>query len=304
MKKKIITALILIGAGGLFIAAGYRLGGSVSSFDFYATGWPAWGDIKEDSVTFSDESIVQEIQGTAKHLYVAISHVASLKIIPHDKPSISYAITDNTELVGAAVSIQDDTLRITTKKYRTPKKPFFGIFNNDFNKIKTVIVVKIPQEAVFDTVTIDSGVAATLLDGIHAVQSFSLTCGVGTTEVREVTASHVKIETGIGTTVFKNCTFTDTEMHAGIGATTLNGKIAGNLTIEGGIGTVTVNIDGRKDDYSINAVSGIGHVTVGGVRAAGFISESYRKNSAAPNTISIESGIGNVRINFTEKTEA
>ena len=233
-----------------------------------------------------------------KQLKADVSYV-TLRIEPHNKHSIVYSITNNTKKIGASVQVEGDTLTISTKKNR--KWNWFSGWKGDrLGRSKTAITVKIPQNTLFDTADINIGAGLLMLDSFTANQRFKLNTGAGEVDVKNITASNVNIQTGVGETVFHNCSFTDTVMNTGIGETVFDGKIFKSLDIKAGIGEIDMRINGKKDDYLINATSGIGSILIDGRSATGIDSTFRINNQNALHTIRVKAGIGEVNIKFNE----
>ena len=89
-------------------------------------------------------------------------------------------------------------------------------------------------------------------------------------------------------------------MNTGIGETVFDGKIFKSLDIKAGIGEIDMRINGKKDDYLINATSGIGSILIDGRSATGIDSTFRINNQNALHTIRVKAGIGEVDIKFTE----
>lgn len=308
MKRRIRTAFTIIGIGGLLIIIGILMGGSVKKTFYNEYHDEKWrmdegfdmSDEYTDSVLSADTHEVQLSANISvlKQLKADVSYV-TLQIEPHDKQSVVYSITNNTKKIGASVQVEGDTLTISTKKNR--KWNWFSGWKRDrMGRSKTVITVKIPQNTVFDTADINIGAALLTLDGFTASQRFKLNTGAGEVDVKNITASNVNIQTGVGETVFHNCSFTDTVMNTGIGETVFDGKIFKSLDIKAGIGEIDMRINGKKDDYLINATSGIGSILIDGRSATGIDSTFRINNQNALHTIRVKAGIGEVNINFTE----
>lgn len=299
MKKKVVTALLIIVLGGALIAAGYMMGGRVKKIfpGYNDRGWTMEEDW--DSTTLADTRDIQLVSdvSTIKHFKATVAY-GILKVVPHDSDSFSYSITENTEKLAASVCVQGDTLLVKTKEYR---KPFFDL-HNTIRNVKTVITVNIPKNTIFDTVDINVGAASLLLDGFTAHKRFLLNTGVGEAKIKNITASDVNIKTGVGETSFRNCTFTDTVLKTAIGETSFEGKIFKTLDVKAGIGETDLRINGKKDDYSFDIISGIGSVHVDGSAAGSVLGgrSISAGNTNTPHTIHVKAGIGEVNINFTE----
>ena len=308
MKRSIRTAFAIIGIGGLLIIIGILMGGSVKKTFYNEYCDEKWSmdegfdmdDEYTDPALSADTHEVQLSANTSvlKQLKTDVSYVM-LRIEPHNKHSIVYSITNNTKKIGASVHIEGNTLMISTKNNR--KWNWFSGWKGDrLGRSKTAITVKIPQNTLFDTANINIGAGLLILDGFTANQRFKLNSGAGKVDVKNITASNVNIETGVGETVFHNCSFTDTVMNTGIGETVFDGRIFTKLEINAGIGEIDMRINGKKDDYLINATSGIGSILIDGRSATGIDSTFRINNQNALHTIRVKAGIGEVNINFTE----
>ena len=308
MKRSIRTAFAIIGIGGLLIIIGILMGGSVKKTfynEYHDEKWmmdEEWNKDDEytDSILSADTHEVQLSANTSvlKQLKADVSYV-TLRIELHNKHSIVYSITNNTKKIGASVQVEGDTLMISTKNNR--KWNWFSGWKGDrLGRSKTAITVKIPQNTLFDTADINIGAGLLMLDGFTANQRFKLNTGAGEVDVKNITASNVNIQTGVGETVFHNCSFTDTVMNTGIGETVFDGKIFKSLDIKAGIGEIDMRINGKKDDYLINATSGIGSILIDGRSATGIDSTFRINNQNALHTIRVKAGIGEVDIKFTE----
>ena len=301
MKRRVKTALVIIGIGGLLIIIGLMMGGNIKK-TFYKYGDEGWNmdDEHKSVVLATDMHEVQLVSdgSIVKQLKADVSY-AALRIEPHDKQSVVYSITNNTKRIGASVQIDGDTLVISTKKNHTWSWPF-GWKGDRLGRSKTAVTVKIPQNTLFDTANINIGAGLLILDGFTANQRFKLNSGAGKVDVKNITASNVNIQTGVGETVFHNCSFTDTVMNTGIGETVFDGSVFKHLEINAGIGEIDMRINGKKDDYLINATSGIGSILIDGRSATGIDSTFRINNQNALHTIRVKAGIGEVNINFTE----
>ena len=89
-------------------------------------------------------------------------------------------------------------------------------------------------------------------------------------------------------------------MNTGVGETSFDGSIFKSLDINAGIGEVDIRINGKKDDYAIDAASGIGSILIDGRSATGIDSTFRINNQNALHTIRVKAGIGEVNITFTE----
>ncbi|AIW89406.1 hypothetical protein JO41_05955 [Treponema sp. OMZ 838] len=307
MKRRIRTAFAIIGIGGLLIIIGILMGGSVKKTfynEYHDEKWSMdeeWNmDNKNTGIALSADMHETQLPtsiSALNRLKADVSYV-TLRIIPHDKQSVTYSIMNNTKKMRASVQAEGNTLMISTEKER--KWNWFFGWSPDIGRAKIVITVKIPQNMLFDTADINIGAGSLLLDSFTANQRFTLNAGAAAIDIKNITASNVDIKTGIGETVFRNCSFTDTVMNTGIGETSFDGKICKNLDINAGIGEIDMRINGKKDDYLINATSGIGSILIDGRSARGLDSTFRINNQNALHTICVKAGIGKVNIRFAE----
>ena len=308
MKRSIRTAFAIIGIGGLLIIIGILMGGSVKKTFYNEYCDEKWSmdegfdmdDEYTDPALSADTHEVQLSANTSvlKQLKTDVSYVM-LRIEPHNKHSIVYSITNNTKKIGASVHIEGNTLMISTKNNR--KWNWFSGWKGDrLGRSKTAITVKIPQNTLFDTADINIETGSLILDSFTATQQFTLNVGAGEIDIKNIIASNVDIKTGVGETVFRNCSFTDTIINTGVGETSFDGRIFKSLDINAGIGEIDMRINGKKDDYLINATSGIGSILIDGRSATGIDSTFRVNNQNTLHTIRVKAGIGQVNIRFTE----
>lgn len=310
MKRRTRTAFAIIGIGGLLIIIGILMGGSVKKTFYDEYNDEEWNmdeelnmDGENTSITLSTD--MHETQLVASNsglnqLKVDVSYV-TLRIKPHDMQSVAYSIMNNTKKIGASVQVEGNALMISTKKNRKWNWNWlFGWNRNTGGRSKTVITVKIPQNTIFDTADINIETGSLMLDNFTATQHFTLNAGAGAMDINNITASNVDIKTGVGKTAFHNCSFTDTVINTGVGETSFDGRLLKNLDINAGIGEIDMRINGKKDDYLINATSGIGSILIDGRSAKGLDSTFRINNQNALHTICVKAGIGEVNIRFTE----
>lgn len=310
MKRRIRTAFAIIGIGGLLIIIGILMGGSVKKTFYDEYNDEEWNmdeelnmDGENTSITLSTD--MHETQLVASNsglnrLKVDVSYV-TLRIKPHNMQSVTYSIMNNTKRIDASVQVEGNTLMISTKKNRKWNWNWlFGWNRNTGDRSKTVITVKIPQNTIFDTADINIETGSLILDSFTATQQFTLNVGAGEIDIKNIIASNVDIKTGVGETVFRNCSFTDTIINTGVGETSFDGRIFKSLDINAGIGEIDMRINGKKDDYLINATSGIGSILIDGRSATGIDSTFRVNNQNTLHTIRVKAGIGQVNIRFTE----
>lgn len=312
MKRSIRMAFAIIGIGGLLIIIGILMGGSVKKTfydDYLSKEWRMDEDDEKLSMddentnitlsTDTNETLLTASTSALTRLKVDVSYV-TLRIEPHDRQNFTYSITDNSKRIDASVYVEGNTLTISTKNNR--KWNWFSGWKRDrLGRSKTTITVKIPQNTLFDTADINIGAGLLMLDGFTANQRFKLNTGAGKADVKNITASNVNIQIGVGETAFHNCSFTDTVMNTGIGETVFDGNIFKKLELDAGIGEIDMRIHGKRDDYAIDIISGIGAVLVNGTSGNRLMENIVKENNRiALHVIRIKAGIGEVDIKFIE----
>lgn len=299
MKRIIRTSFFIIGLGALLIVIGFMTGGRIKrAFYGYDEEWSMHDENTGAEIAAYTPDMQLMIPGGSalQHLKADVSY-AVLRIEPHDEPFVSYNITGNTKKRAASVHIADNALLISTNKRRNR---LFGWYGNTTERLSLSITVRIPRNTAFETVAMNIGVASLFLDGFTITKAFSLNTGVGEVEIKNIIASNVDIKTGMGETAFRNCTFTDTVLQTGLGETSFDGRILKNLDINAGVGAIDMRINGKKSDYTIHSITGIGSILINERTATG-IRNSFRVSAQdAPHTMNIKAGIGEVRIHFTE----
>lgn len=276
MKKRIMTALSIIGLGLILVVIGCALGGNLHDSE------PALENAA--SGTLGDGAAVRKL--------LIDTSLVSLTVKPHDKAVFEYTISGEPEIIASVGIVDRDVLKITSRK----KSAFWG---RSYSKGKQ-ITVYIPRNAVFDQVSLSAGVGEVLLEGITAQNGLKLDTGVGEVELRSVTASKVTAHTGIGTVRFKDCVFTDTEMRSGIGELYFSGKLHGITTISSGFGETTLRLQDRRADYIINVSAGIGEVSIDGKKVSSGILPSVSETGNKAHRLNIRSSIGEVSVRFNQ----
>ena len=207
------------------------------------------------------------------------------------------------------ITLTDKTLTIIAD---TKNKRLFGF---SFNKQKPeyAILINVPENKTLDEFYLKSEVGLSELMQLR-VKSFYAQCGVGSVQLKDLQAENfeliggvgeinfeklktnkTKITAGTGKIISRSCAFNDLSYEGGIGEFMFEGAITGKSTVHIGIGKTSINLAGKKSDYNIFVEKGIGHVLIDG-KNAGLFDNTH----SAENIISVNVGIGNLDIRFTE----
>lgn len=179
---------------------------------------------------------------------------------------------------------QDDNII----KIKEKKSNWFRINNN------SSLIIYIPENYVFDGVSIDNGAGKVTINEINT-DYFSLNLGAGKVEIDKLNVtSESIIDGGAGEVTVLNGDIKNLDLDMGVGKITLNTKMRGNNKIDGGVGEIVLNLFGTENDYQIEVDKGIGTFKIDG--------NSVKDNNVygnGLNKIDIDGGIGNIDIKFS-----
>ncbi|MGN1194272.1 MAG: DUF4097 family beta strand repeat-containing protein [Acutalibacteraceae bacterium] len=209
----------------------------------------------------------------------------SLKISAADltvKTSDKFAVESNHKYIS--VSSDDGKLIINETKKA------FSLFSKAAS-----VVLYIPDGFVFDDAQIETGAGEVKIDSLSA-DVLKLSLGAGEAEIKNLTAnSRADIEGGAGEVTINGGLLNNLELDMGIGSLTLISRLEGKSNLNYGIGEAKLTLSGSRDDYQIELDKGIGEARLEG--------ESMRDDSvygSGKNLISIDGGIGEISIRFSE----
>ena len=237
------------------------------------------------SFIFSDhekDKAVGEIQSYPtddgiSSLYLNLS-AADLRIKTADK----FSVESNHKYI----SVSTDNGKLVIDETKTA----YSLFTNS-----VTVILYIPENFVFDDVQIETGAGEVRIDSLSA-DVLSLSLGAGETTIGNLTAnSRADIEGGVGELTINGGTLRNVELDMGVGELTLKSRIEGKSSLNNGIGETKLTLLGSRDDYQIALDKGIGEASLEG--------ESMRDDSvygSGRNLISIDGGIGEISIRFSE----
>jgi len=142
------------------------------------------------------------------------------------------------------------------------------------------LTILIPQDMKFKEVELEIGASKADIKNILA-ENLSITVGAGQADISKITAKHFELEVGAGQ------------------ATAVQLEVE-KLDVEAGVGQVNIALNGVQEDYNYKVECGIGNVVVGKASYGGLGAEQNVKNDGATKEISVECGIGEVKIKFQE----
>lgn len=185
----------------------------------------------------------------------------------------------------------DDNNGTLTINYVSDKKIF------DFSNSNASITIYIPENLKLESAKIDSGIGNVNIDYLNT-SNININSGISEFNGKNIKADNTKINLGTGSANFDNVSFNNLDLDSGVGKTVINGKITGNININAGVGKIEFNIDGKRQDYTVSSVKkGIGSISIDGIN----LDDGSADKSNSSNTITIDGGIGETRLNFTNK---
>ncbi len=175
----------------------------------------------------------------------------------------------------------------------TPDNAVTKNLNGDVENKNKVTVFKNGQ--VLDDVKMRLGIGIFNIDALKA-EECELKTGVGELKINGMDIhDEATLETGVGAVAIQNANIHDLKLKAGIGAVTIEGVLTGETEIENGIGETKLKICGNINDYKFDIDKGVSTLKINGERYEGL---SLSDNG--PHTIKIDSGVGDISIEFID----
>ena len=167
----------------------------------------------------------------------------------------------------------------------------FNINDNPNSKI----TVYLPADFVAEEAKIETGAGTVSLEGLKA-KYLLISAGAGNTSGSSITAGKVKIDGGVGNVSLNHIDFTDADFDCGVGNLEVDGILQGASKVNCGVGDVKLDLIGDVDEYDLEVDSGIGSIRLNGEK----LKNEFKSDKGARNSIKIDGGIGNVKINIGE----
>lgn len=98
-----------------------------------------------------------------------------------------------------------------------------------------------------------------------------------------------------GKTEIKSCEINNLKANLGVGAFNLNGKLTGESKVNSGVGAINIDLIDNFENYTIDVSKGLGSVTLDGNKI-----EMNRIYGTGKNYLSVDGGIGEIKIDFKE----
>ncbi len=188
--------------------------------------------------------------------------------------------------------IKDGTLRISDDNLSFK---FLWFRLNGMGSPNSRVTVYLPKDFTAKDVKLDTGAGNVEIEGLRT-DRLSLSAGAGNIDGSNITAGKVKVDGGVGNMDFENVSFSDSDFDCGVGNVSVEGTILGENKFDCGVGDVRLELSGDVNAYGIKVDAGVGNIRLNGEK----ISDEYRNNTNAANSIDIDGGVGNVTIEITQ----
>lgn len=159
------------------------------------------------------------------------------------------------------------------------------------------IVVKLPENMVFDEVDIFTGAGTADIMYLET-NNLYLETGAGELTAEELIAKEsVDIEAGVGETTIEKLQAGEADFEVGFGELNISGEVNGDISADCGVGQMTLNLTNAESDFNYNVSCGVGDVSINGKSYSGVGNSQDVDNNAAYD-FDIDCGVGEIKITF------
>ncbi|MBQ8539762.1 MAG: DUF4097 family beta strand repeat protein [Ruminococcus sp.] len=237
------------------------------------------------SVVFTDKDTVKVTEISdytvtdVDRLYIDLQ-AADLEINSGD----SFKLQSNHEYI----KIEESSDSLSIKETKRPWK---------LNDRGYKVVLTIPNNKVFDSVTISTGAGQLNLSDINA-EALKLSLGAGEVTLRNVTTTDkTEFDGGAGEITITDCSFVDLDMDIGVGECDFTAFVLGDSDFDCGVGEVNFNfIRSAGCDYTLSIDKGLGEVKVDDKAVKDGETIGFGENE-----IDIHCGVGEVDVEFIDR---
>ena len=204
------------------------------------------------------------------------------------------------DVASVKITIEEgDTFKVlTNNKYikASEENNKLYITQDDNSIFKTEsgdLVIYVPSYLTFNEADIETGAGKVDIKTLIA-NKLELDLGAGATSIENlVVYNSSKINGGAGEMTISKSTLNNLDLDMGIGKTTITARILGTSKVNTGIGEMNLNLVGTSSDYNIHLNRGLGSSTIDGKDF-----EDDTSYGTGENNVSVEGGIGSIKINF------
>jgi len=152
-----------------------------------------------------------------------------------------------------------------------------GINAVNFNSIRNIMILTVPESFRFDDIRIEVGVGELNIDGLQA-KKLKSDCGVGSISMRNMQVDYLDISNSVGESIF-------------------SGHVEKDVKVDCGVGSVSLTLNDNKENYNYKIDCSIGNITVGKNYYSGLSSTRTINNDADKN-MNLNCAIGNIIVRF------
>ena len=165
------------------------------------------------------------------------------------------------------------------------------------NNKNNSLVVYIPRSMKEITNTkIETGAGNVTINKLNT-QELNLKLGAGEVIIENTKVTqNLEIDGGVGKNTIRSSEINNLIADLGVGEFNFYGKLSGKSDINSGVGAVNLGITGTKEDYTFEFNKGVGNIYIDGEK---IIQEG--KYGSGNNYLSIDGGIGEIKINFDKE---
>lgn len=217
-------------------------------------------------------------------------------------------INDNTLLLDIDVKSSNITIKKgeyfkaeTNSKYINSKQDNNKLYiserdHNYLNNKNIELVIYIPEDYIFDYVSIDAGAGKVYIEELSSKQ-LDLDLGAGKADIKNlVITDDFKLSGGVGDLTINASNINNLDADLGLGKFELIARLTGNNKIDSGVGKVDLKLVGSLEDYQISLDSGVGKANLDGINM--LDGNTY---GSGINKLDINGGLGSIDIDFIEE---
>lgn len=158
---------------------------------------------------------------------------------------------------------------------------------------KMHVVITVPKGICLKNIDICANVGDVKIEDIQTEQ-FSCDADVGNIEIRNSSLGEAEITADVGNIDIKKTKLQDTEMEADVGDINLEDVELQNTQITADVGKVKMDVNGNRQDYSLDLEAEFGDIEVDGKRYSSHVKEDSNEGYQ----IAVTGSMGDIRVNF------
>ena len=156
-------------------------------------------------------------------------------------------------------------------------------------------------EGEYSNVSIEDTITLTFPKGLE-LEQMEVESGLGSIEVQDVTAQQIEVSGGMGD--FDATGINAAQrlyVDAGMGDVDISGSFGGEVELNCGMGSVNLEVQGAsREDFDYDLDVGMDSLSVEGMEVDGFLGGEYKTSDGKDRSITVDGGMGDVKISFAE----